>query len=496
MVICNAPHAQGEAPAGCTESTAFTSIVSTVAASASDGTQLTTTMALTASTSAIVDSTNEYAAFLFPVTIPAGAVITGTTAQLYFPAGTNDEPLGTLYFVLGSTGPLSAAASNISNRVPTTSSVTWDNSNLGAPGFFTTPDLSAQLQEVYDLTGSLSSAGIMLVYRGNTGTRDFQVLMQDNGVASRNPQLFITYSVSTTCYAQNFAIAYTSQTWSSASWTANGNNPSPTSYTLQYGTATDFTGTLYSSNTLNLFATVTGLTANTQYYARVRSDPDNFYSATASTRTPAVPGLSGEITLVQATGDRVAGGNLALNLTDVGADRLITFQGGGGDGTAPTDNFGHTFTVVKSQPSGGTEPGWIYYYVTTAAYSGTYTATKAAGGINITASLAEWQRTNGAWAVDLSTGQTGSASTTYATGASATTDAASSLVIGAVITQSGVNSAISGPASWGELFTESNGSVWTAGATHFSTSSVAGVSINAQWTGPSTTYGAVHAVFK
>lgn len=292
-----------------------------------------------------------------------------------------------------------------------------------------------------------------------------------------------------------FSIVATSQTLSTATWNAVS-NPSAPDYTLQYSSSSSFAWVTSSSVTANTTAMVTGLSPATQYYARVQANSNGPWSATASTVTPSVGDVSGEITLVQATGDRVAGGNLALNLTNVGADRLITFQGGGGDGTAPTDNFGHTFTLVKSQPSAGSEPGWVYYYVTTAAYSGTYTATKAAGGINITASLAEWQRTNGAWAVDLSTGQTGSASTTYATGASATTDAASSLVIGAVITQSGVTTAINGPASWGELFTESNGSVWTAGATHFSTSSVAGVSINAQWTGPSTTYGAVHAVFK
>lgn len=207
-------------------------------------------------------------------------------------------------------------------------------------------------------------------------------------------------------------------------------------------------------------------------------------------------GGSGQIQLVQATGDRLSGGNLALTLTSPGSGRLLTMQGGGGNASAPTDNYGHTWTLVKSQPSAGSEPAWVYYYVTTASYTGSYTVTKPAGGVAITASVAEWSRTSGSFTVDISTGKTGSASTTYTTGASATTHADSSLAIGAVVTGSGVNSAISGPASWGELFTESNGSVWLAGATHFSTASVASTSLNPSWSDSSTTYGSVLAVFK
>lgn len=216
---------------------------------------------------------------------------------------------------------------------------------------------------------------------------------------------------------------------------------------------------------------------------------------TNAPKTASGGGGSGNIVKIQSTGGRAGGTNLALSLTNVEANRLITMQGGGGSAAAPTDNKGHTFTGIKVQP-GPSESAWVYYYITTAAYSGTYTVTKAAGGIAITASVAEWQSTLDAFTVDISTGKTGGASTTYETGASATTDANSSLAIAAVITNSGSNSAITGPSEWGELFTESDGGSWLAGASHFSTASVSGGSLNPQWTDGNFSYGAVLAVIK
>lgn len=204
----------------------------------------------------------------------------------------------------------------------------------------------------------------------------------------------------------------------------------------------------------------------------------------------------GDITLVSSVGNQGAGSNVTFTLTGITTGYMMVLAGGGGSAAAPTDNRGHTFTAVKVQPSPGTESAWVYYYVTTATYSGNYIVTKAAGGVAITASLAAYQRTSGSFAVDTSTGQAGSASGTYTTGASATTHADASLAVGAVITQSGTNSAISGPPGWGELYTQSDGSTYLAGASHFSTSSVSGVSLNPAWTDSSVTYGSVLAVFK
>ena len=56
----------------------------------------------------------------------------------------------------------------------------------------------------------------------------------------------------------------------SVQWGANGNPPT-TKYNLNLSTASNFTGTLFSSSTLNTFATLTGLNPNTTYYAEVQS---------------------------------------------------------------------------------------------------------------------------------------------------------------------------------------------------------------------------------
>ncbi len=64
--------------------------------------------------------------------------------------------------------------------------------------------------------------------------------------------------------------AFTAATLSdlTAEWASGGNAPG-TLYRLDLSTAPDFSGTLFSSSTLNLSADVSGLAVNTAYYARV-----------------------------------------------------------------------------------------------------------------------------------------------------------------------------------------------------------------------------------
>lgn len=88
-----------------------------------------------------------------------------------------------------------------------------------------------------------------------------------------------------------FQITATSQTISTATWNAVL-NPNATSYTLQYASDSVFSSITSSSDTLNTTAMVSGLTANTQYYARVRGNPDGKFSQTESTTTPNVSGGS------------------------------------------------------------------------------------------------------------------------------------------------------------------------------------------------------------
>lgn len=178
-------------------------IGSTVSASSDDGDQLTTTMNIVRSTSNIIDATNEYFAMRFTsITIPSNATITNATVRLYYPDGTLDEPSHDMYIQL-TTNPatFTTGASDISNRTPTTSTVTWSSANLGAPGFFTSPNLSTQLGELYTAAGGVfNGARVVIIVRGSaTATRDFAANTYDVGISSRMPFLSITYTTGTAC---------------------------------------------------------------------------------------------------------------------------------------------------------------------------------------------------------------------------------------------------------------------------------------------------------
>lgn len=72
------------------------------------------------------------------------------------------------------------------------------------------------------------------------------------------------------------------------SWNA-ALNPSATGYTLQYSTASDFTGTILSSVTQALTGTIGSLSVNVLYYARIKSEYhggiNSVFSQTISTAT-------------------------------------------------------------------------------------------------------------------------------------------------------------------------------------------------------------------
>jgi hypothetical protein len=73
----------------------------------------------------------------------------------------------------------------------------------------------------------------------------------------------------------------------------NNANPVGVDYLLNLSTASNFTGTIFSSNTLNLSATLMGLNPNTTYYAEVQaagiSNISSAFTALGSTMTQASP---------------------------------------------------------------------------------------------------------------------------------------------------------------------------------------------------------------
>lgn len=85
------------------------------------------------------------------------------------------------------------------------------------------------------------------------------------------------------------------QTTVTAQWLPNGNS-ALTQYSLQFSTASNFSGVLFTSTTYNSSATITGLTVSTTYYGRVRAINHNniptAYLSLGLTRSLASPPLA------------------------------------------------------------------------------------------------------------------------------------------------------------------------------------------------------------
>jgi hypothetical protein len=156
--------------------------------------------------------------------------------------------------------------------------------------------------------------------------------------------------------------AFTAATLSvlSAQWAAGGNAPG-TLYRIDLSTAADFSGTLFSSSTYNLFADVTGLAVNTAYYARVSATGNSGRrspflglgsSATLASQPLAGSGFSGiglsAITVAFANGSPV---NPANTLYDVQISQDPAFSS---YASSQTYNFSATFNGLL----GGT----LYYF--------------------------------------------------------------------------------------------------------------------------------------
>ena len=336
---------------------------------------------------------------------------------------------------------------------------------------------------------ALSSGGQGTTRESAGGSGKVTISVGGSGTISENKSL--VYDAPT-----NFSISFTSQTLSSGTWTGIL-APAATSYTLQYSTASNFTGTIYSSDTLNTFATVSGLTHSTLYYARARANPDGKYSNSSSTTTPAAGGTPFTLTKVSAKARTSGSGSTAdIVLSSPAANSLITVQAGvGSTFSGVADNRGNSFTLAKRQPGTAGEAG-IYYFVSTATYNGSYVITvTASGSVPITASAAEFS-TPGASPLDVSTGTVGT-STTPGTGTSPTTASNCSLAVGVFFNNSGSNTPIGDPSGWGLLHEEGDGVNWLVSGAHFSTGTVLNsTTVNPSWTHSSADWAACVATFK
>jgi len=125
-----------------------------------------------------VDAVDEWYAFRFQnVTIAPGSTINTAVLSVVCGGNTTDEPLHLFYGHDHDNAPvLTTGANDISARTKTTATVLWNNTDLGAPGTFSPPDMAAIVQEIIDRPGWASGNAIVIFCNGNAdGTRDLAV---------------------------------------------------------------------------------------------------------------------------------------------------------------------------------------------------------------------------------------------------------------------------------------------------------------------------------
>ncbi len=168
----------------------------TIAASADDASQFSSaTVVINGSTSTNLDRVDEYAGFRWDgVTVPNGAMIESASITVQVFSGTLDEPEHTVY-AEAADDPIAfvAVANDISDR-PGTSTVLWDDPNLGAPGRFATPDLTTPIQEVVDRGGWVSGQAMIVIIRGGSdSSRDLSLGLWDQGSEAFKADLDIQF---------------------------------------------------------------------------------------------------------------------------------------------------------------------------------------------------------------------------------------------------------------------------------------------------------------
>jgi len=138
-------------------------------------------------TGAIIDEVTEWLGVRWQnVTIPQGSKINSATVKMV-PDSIGDEPNHPFWFEDVDNALLFVAGgTNISDRVPTTATVTWASANLGADGlsYFSLPDATAMVQEVVNRSGWVSGNAMVCFGHGSADTaRDLNIVLWDANAA-------------------------------------------------------------------------------------------------------------------------------------------------------------------------------------------------------------------------------------------------------------------------------------------------------------------------
>lgn len=172
-----------------------------ISQSSDDARQSGTSMALTGITLES-DATTEYLGFRFQnIEIPQGATLTQAYMSFYIGNSANDEPYHTIWGENSDNATtFTTGASNITNRTPTTATALWDNTNLGAPGTFSTVSLLDITQEIINRPGWTSGNAIAFIIQGSADVaRDLVPYAYDHAT-DPEPTFTYVYSTGTSVY--------------------------------------------------------------------------------------------------------------------------------------------------------------------------------------------------------------------------------------------------------------------------------------------------------
>lgn len=140
-----------------------------IAAGSDDARQNVTTMDLTNAFTVSIINATDYAGFRFTnVTIPQGSTINSATLNTYLSSSSFDDIDARIYCQdIDDAGTFTSAASDISNRTPTTAYTAWQVTNMGV-GWETSPDFAAAVQEVIERPGWASGNDLAVILDNQT----------------------------------------------------------------------------------------------------------------------------------------------------------------------------------------------------------------------------------------------------------------------------------------------------------------------------------------
>ena len=283
-----------------------------------------------------------------PPNVPGGAGFTGVTAsQLQANWTANGNPAGTFYNAVLSTAPSPSTNGLAGNR-------TINTTNLFAPFTGLFPNT------LYYVEVNAVSMGGNSTY---TGLGSVPTLA--NPPTPGNPTNIGTNQIT-------------------ANWTANG-NPAGTNYLVQASTDSGFGSITSAVPTTGLSATLTGLSAQTNYYMRIQASnqaaiPTSFVSLPQATTLPTPPGVPGPagftgVDTTQLIANWIANGNPAGTLYNavLSTAPSPSTNGLSSNKTISTTNLFAPFTALSANT--------LYYVEVNATSSGGNSAYTSLGSV-------------------------------------------------------------------------------------------------------------------